>query len=482
MEYAGRACRRNDLKLKPITKSELMESLPDPWPDDPLPQIREHLAEAKRKVVVLDDDPTGTQTIHDLPVLTRWPPDSLEEELNAPGPAFYLLTNSRSLSPESAYRLNHQIGCDLIKAAQRTGRKFTVVSRSDSTLRGHFPAEVDALTVALGGRFDACLLIPFFKEGGRYTIYDIHYLTQEDKLLPVGLSEFARDPDFGYTASDLKGWVTEKTGGQTLSTEVASISIDDVRIRGPEAVTEKLLQLHNGCYCVVDAACYRDIEVFTLALLAAESQGKKFLYRSAASFVRVRAGISQRELLTGTELKGTCGGALVVVGSFVPTTTNQLRKLLDRTGIHAIELDVSKVIDDAKCQTELERVQTASNKALSQREDAVIYTSRETLTGPGSGSHLKIGQKISDSIIALMRGITIRPRFIVAKGGITSSVVASEGLGVKRAIVRGQILPGIPVWQLGAESRFPDLTYVVFPGNVGSSSALVDVFDKLKGP
>jgi uncharacterized protein YgbK (DUF1537 family) len=470
------------LKFKPIAKSELMRSLPDPWPDDPLPQIREHLAGAQRKVVVLDDDPTGTQTIHDLPVLTQWPPDLLEKELSAPGPAFYLLTNSRSLSSESAYRLTQQIGCALDRAAERTGRKLTVVSRSDSTLRGHFPAEVDALADAMQSRFDACLLIPFFKEGGRYTIHDTHYLTQNERLLPVGLSEFAGDPDFGYRASNLKDWVAEKTGGRVPSSEVASISIDDLRIRGPEAVAEKLLQLQNGCYCVVNAAGYRDIEVFTLALLAAESRGKRFLYRSAASFVRVRSGISQRKLLTGSELKDSGSGGLVVVGSFVPTTTRQLKELLHRMAIHPIELDVGKVVDDAAGKTELDRALAATQKALSRGEDAVIFTSRETLTGSDSGSHLKIGQKISGGITTIVRGITVRPRFIVAKGGITSSVVATEGLGVKRAIVRGQILSGIPVWQLGAESRFPDLTYVVFPGNVGGPTALAEVLKKLKIP
>ncbi len=452
-----------------------MESLPDPWPNDPLPQIREHLARAQRKVVVLDDDPTGTQTIHDLPVLTQWPPDLLEEELAAPGPAFYLLTNSRSLPPEPSAVINHQIGKELVKAGHRAGKKMVVVSRSDSTLRGHFPIEVDALSDALGGHFDACMLIPFFEEGGRYTIQDIHYLNQDDKLLPVGLSEFAEDPVFGYNASDLKEWIAEKTGGRTSPTEVASISINELRIRGPEAVIERLLQLHNGCYCVVNSACYRDIEVFTLALLAAESQGKKFIYRTAASFVRTRAGIPDRELLKGSELKCIGSSGLVVAGSFVPTTTHQLRELLDRTGIYPIELDVSKVIDDDRCEPELERVRSAAQKALRLGKDTVIYTSRETLTDAGRGSHLTIGQKISD-------GITIRPRFIVTKGGITSSVVATEGLGVKRAVVRGQILPGIPVWQLGAESRFPDLPYVVFPGNVGSASALVEVFEKLKVP
>jgi uncharacterized protein YgbK (DUF1537 family) len=47
-------------------------------------------------------------------------------------------------------------------------------------------------------------------------------------------------------------------------------------------------------------------------------------------------------------------------------------------------------------------------------------------------------------------------------------------------LISGQILPGVPVWKLGAESRFPNLAYIVFPGNVGNADALVDVVRQLK--
>jgi uncharacterized protein YgbK (DUF1537 family) len=40
-------------------------------------------------------------------------------------------------------------------------------------------------------------------------------------------------------------------------------------------------------------------------------------------------------------------------------------------------------------------------------------------------------------------------------------------------------LPGIPVWQLGEESRFPGMNYVVFPGNVGGADALLHAYQKL---
>jgi uncharacterized protein YgbK (DUF1537 family) len=68
----------------------------------------------------------------------------------------------------------------------------------------------------------------------------------------------------------------------------------------------------------------------------------------------------------------------------------------------------------------------------------------------------------------------------LTKGGITSSDIATEGLAVKDALVCGQIIPGVPVWKLGAESRYPGLIYVVFPGNVGDAQALVEVVNKLR--
>jgi uncharacterized protein YgbK (DUF1537 family) len=101
------------------------------------------------------------------------------------------------------------------------------------------------------------------------------------------------------------------------------------------------------------------------------------------------------------------------------------------------------------------------------------------VTGKDSKSSLKIGQKISKGLIRIIQRIQISPRYVLAKGGITSSDIATRALNVKKANVLGQILPGVPVWKLGAESRFPNLAYIVFPGNVGDDHALVDVVRQL---
>ncbi|HEY64788.1 MAG TPA: hypothetical protein G4O02_09475 [Caldilineae bacterium] len=464
-----------------VRRDDLLAGLPDEWPDDLLPEIQRQVQASGRKVVVLDDDPTGTQTVHGVPVLTEWSVTALRHELSSELSAFYLLTNSRSLPLEEACALNMEIGRNLVKAGREVGRSFVVVSRSDSTLRGHFPGEVEALAEALGDGFDAWLIIPFLLEGGRYTIRDVHYVAEDEWLVPAGETEFARDAAFGYRASNLREWVEEKTEGRIPAEAVASVSIEDLRRGGPERVTEILMGLERGSVCIVNAASSRDLEVFVLGLLTAEAQGKRFLYRTAASFVRVRAGISPRPLLTwkDLDLPGS-GGALIVVGSHVPRTTSQLNALLALPGVIGVEVDVTSLLDDDQRVREIERVARLADQYLRDGRDAVVFTSRQLITGEDAKSSLLIGRRISDGLVAIVRAMTARPRYLLAKGGITSSDVATLGLGVKRSLVLGQILPGVPVWRLGPESRYPGLVYIVFPGNVGGLEALVDIVTGLR--
>lgn len=139
-------------------------------------------------LVVLDDDPTGTQTCHAINVLTTWTVAVLRNELAATslGSGFFILTNSRALHPDDARKLITEICENLKQAAQQTGKQFEVVLRSDSTLRGHFPLEAEAVEDVLG-ESDVWILTPFFLQGGRYTIDDVHYVAENDVLVPVRL-------------------------------------------------------------------------------------------------------------------------------------------------------------------------------------------------------------------------------------------------------------------------------------------------------
>lgn len=459
-----------------LNKIETLANLPPEWPVSVLPQVQAQVRSGGRKIVVLDDDPTGTQTVYDIPVLTEWSVEALAQELLADSPAFYLLTNSRSMPLPQAQAVNADIGRNLLAAAYQTGRDFVVVSRSDSTLRGHFPGEVEALAEALERPFDAWLIIPFFLEGGRYTIDDIHYVAEGESLVPAGETPFAQDKAFGYHASNLKEWVAEKTGGAVAAEAVASITIDDIRRGGPDRVAEKLSQLSGGAVCVVNAASYRDIGIFVSGLLQAEAQGQQFLYRTAASFVRVRAGLGPHPLLTPAELDiGGPGGGLIVVGSYVPKTTRQAEMVLAQSTVTAVEIDVEALLVDHRQAAEIERVAGQADELLSQNQDVLLYTSRQLISGSDADASLTIGRRVSDSLVRIVQAISTRPRYLLAKGGITASDVATQGLGIKKALVLGQILPGVPVWQAGSESRYPGLTYIVFPGNVGGPEALADI-------
>lgn len=458
----------------------MLATLPPEWPDDPTPDVRTMVRETGIKVVVLDDDPTGTQTVHDVPVLTSWTTRALRTEFANDLPAVYLLTNSRSYPLARARAINTEIGHHLVEASQPSGRRFVVVSRGDSTLRGHFPGEVEALSEALGGDFDALLLIPFFQEGGRYTINDIHYIVDGEWLVPVGETEFARDATFGYRTSNLRHWVEEKTGGRIAATEVGSISLEDIRGGGPEWVTQRLLSLPHGSVCVVNAASLRDLAVFICGLLAAEAQGRRYLYRTAASFVPMRAGLVPRPLLSATELHlGGPGGGLIVVGSHVLQTSRQLGALLHRSGANGVEVSVEALLSDTRQTGELSRAAQAMNEGLRRNEDVVLYTSRQLVLGHDAQDNLAVARRVSASLAAVVRALTQRPRYVLAKGGITSSDIATGGLEIRRALVLGQILPGVSVWQPGPESRYPGLSYIVFPGNVGDSEALAEVASAL---
>ncbi len=104
-----------------------------------------------------------------------------------------------------------------------------------------------------------------------------------------------------------------------------------------------------------------------------------------------------------------------------------------------------------------------------------LYTSRELITSVNATESLAIGRRVSAGLVGVVRGLATKPRFLLAKGGITASDVATQGLGIKKALVMGQILPGVPVWQAGPESRYPGMATIIFPGNLGGPEALVEV-------
>ena len=459
-----------------LSKTETFASLPPVWPVELKSRVRDWIAaHPQHKLIVLDDDPTGTQTVQDVPVLTVWDVATLRSEFAESGPCFYILTNTRSMVAEVAKAVNREIARNLREAAD--GRPFTLVSRSDSTLRGHFPLETDVLAGELGP-FDATLLIPYFEAGGRYTLNDVHYVAEGDQLVPAAETPFARDAVFGYQNSHLPSWVEEKTKGRVKAGEVSSITLELIRRGGPDEVRKCLGGLPAGSVCIANAAALEDIDVLAVAI---QESGRRFLIRSAAQIVAgmIASPPSQGQLACSPTVTPAAGAPLIVVGSYVPKTTGQLTHLLTNTDIARIELRVASLLDPHLRSTAISEALAQLHTALRARRGVVIYTSRELVTGSDAAQNLDIGNTVSAALVEIVQRLEIRPSALVAKGGITSSDLATKGLNVRRAIVLGQILPGVPMWKLGAETRFPDMPYIVFPGNVGGPEALTQICDSL---
>ncbi|TMM52021.1 hypothetical protein FEE95_21660 [Maribacter algarum] len=438
-------------------------------------EIRTELLQNPRTIVILDDDPTGTQTVHDVPVITQWSEEVIEREILT-SPVFFILTNSRSLQAEDADALGKLIGRRLKKASAKHNKKLLVISRSDSTLRGHYPNEVSALAEGLGWEQAKELLIPAFFEGGRYTFNDIHYVKEGEEFIPAGETPFARDNTFGYDSSDLKQWVEEKTQGVIKATAVHSLNLDLIR-NHPIAAVSDILNGNNRHF-IVNATTYKDLCAIALASL--RSKGP-FIFRTAASFINAISNIELRPLLQKEELlrDDESNGGLVIIGSYVPKTTAQLACLKKRSEAVFIEFDVAKMIKSTSVEKELTEISSKIDSQIVQKKTVVLYTARDVIKGDTKEESLEIVNQVSQNLIAIVKKIKNRPKYILAKGGITSSDIAVKALKVTGANIIGQAINGVPVWRLGINAKFPELPYIVFPGNVGESDALYNVIQKL---
>ena len=467
-----------------VLKAELFQSLPKVQVDEEKisQELLKELKEFNKKIVVLDDDPTGTQTVHDISVYTEWTEDTLTQGFNEENSEFYVLTNSRAFTQDYTRQVHTDIAKRVSDVAKATGKDFIIISRSDSTLRGHYPLETKTLkeTLETNGApvIDGEVLMPFFKEGGRFTIGNVHYVQEGEYLVPANETEFAQDSTFGYKAATMPEYIEEKTGGAFKADSVTCISLEDLRAGNVDAIAQQLVAVHDFNKVIVNCTDYIDVKVFALALLKAMREGRHFMFRSAAALTKVLGGVSDKELLTKDELvvKGNTNGGLIIIGSHVKKTTQQLEKLQELDSIEFIEFNHLMVLEsDEKLEAEIERVIKKTEDNIKHGVTTAVMTGRKLLKMDTKEDSLRVSVKISDALVQIVNRLTIQPKFIISKGGITSSDVATKGLHIKKALVLGQVAPGIPAWKAGSESKFPGMSYVVFPGNVGEVTTLRDV-------
>lgn len=449
--------------------------------------LQKEISANQKKIVVLDDDPTGVQTVHDISVYTDWTKDSIRQGFQEKNNLFYILTNSRGFTQDETTLAHNEIAANVDAVAKELGKEYIFISRSDSTLRGHYPLETEILRTNYekntGYIIDGEILCPFFKEGGRFTVDDIHYVRYGNELIPANETEFAKDKTFGYRAATMPEYVEEKTKGAYPARNVVCISLDEIHQMAIDEIEQKLLHVQGFNKIIVNAVDYADLKVFCVALYRAMAKGKVFMFRTAAAIVKVMGGVSDQPLLEKEQMvrANELHGGIIVVGSHTEKTTRQLEALKQLSDIRFVELDATKVAETGGLEKEVERCLALEEAWIRDGKTVCCYTSRALITADTGNKEdeLRLSVRISDAVQSLVGGLSVVPKFVIAKGGITSSDIGTKALGVKRANVLGQIEPGIPVWQTGAESKFPGIPYVIFPGNVGEDTTLRYAVEKL---
>jgi uncharacterized protein YgbK (DUF1537 family) len=482
----------------PVRVADLLGDLPPVARHVGAGELSGLVLRSERRVLALDDDPTGSQTVRDVPIVMRWSEEDLRWAFHQPSPLAIVVTNSRSMSPQRAGAVAREVAA-AAAGAFSDGTQVSLISRGDSTLRGHFPLEVDELmsawTARTGERFDGMVFCPAYVEAGRITVGDTHWVVSGDMATAVGATEFARDAAFGYRSSGLKEWISEKTLGRWKPGEIDSVSLADIRVGGPRCVLEKLLALSGARPLVVNAADPADLDVVAWALVQAELSGRRFVCRCGPSLLRARAGVPSHGALSPGELVG--GGAavgahgLVVVGSHVDLSSQQLSRVLALGDVGLVEFDVTAVLDGDRRADEIARSADAVCDALDE-QDVVLSTTRGVVSGPGPNASLEISAAVSRAVTEVVRQVRTRRRdirFLITKGGITSRDVLAEAMEFRRGWVIGQVLPGmvsawIPARAPGPSgwegSPPPAIPLIVFAGNVGGADSLATVLIALR--
>jgi uncharacterized protein YgbK (DUF1537 family) len=347
-----------------------------------------------------------------------------------------------------------------------------VVSRSDSTLRGHYPVETDVIADELGP-FDAHFLVPAFFEGGRITRDGTHYLLVDGLPVPVHETEFARDSVFGFHHAFLPDYAEEKTDGRIKASQVQRFGLDDVR----GDIGARLRGLTDNVCCAVDAEQQSDLDNFAHQALAAAADGKRFLFRSAASLLTAFAALPPQPVPAAEMARFVRGGrpGVVLMGSHVQKSTRQLERLMADTAVVPIEIDLARMLEDE--ETLLQAIQARVEAETGAGRGVVLYTSRGEWSFPSKTERLAFGERVSNLLVRIVQTLPADIGFLISKGGITSNDTLSKGLALRTARVLGQVRAGCSVVRCPPDHpRFPDLPVVIFPGNVGGDEALTDVY------
>ncbi|PRY02482.1 four-carbon acid sugar kinase family protein [Allonocardiopsis opalescens] len=414
-------------------------------------------APASGRVVVLDDDPTGTQSAHGVDILLAELRAGLAGFAAGGERAVYVLTNTRAKSPAETAELLR----GLTRAVRDAlGPGTLLVLRGDSTLRGHVALEMELLGLADG----VGIVVPAYPAGGRVTREGVHYVRTAAGELPAAETEYARDPVFGYTRSRLTEWAGE------VGLAGPAIPLGRAELRsGPAAVAAALRGAPRGAVVLPDAATDEDIAVIAAGIEAARGQGRPVVVRCAAPLAAALAGTSAKAVTPPP-----ARAVLVACGSHTEGAGRQLERLPGPTRLLP---DAERLLAGGAA-AELDALAARLRADLAATGLAVAATPRHRSAEHGGLAH---GAVIMDALVQVVRAAASGADAVVTKGGITGADIATRALGATAARVEGQVATGVPLWRLrGAAGRTPQ-HQVVVPGNVGDDHVLADILGMLRG-
>lgn len=415
-----------------------------------------------RRVVILDDDPTGTQTASDVAVVLDPSIETIREAMEGEGGPFFVLTNTRALPETKATRHLCTIVECLRAVATERGEELVPVLRGDSTLRGHVFAEIGVIESSRS----VTLFVPAFPEGGRITRDGVHYILTNGEEIPVVETEFARDATFGYQSLKLTDWVAEVGDGRVG----VSLALGELRSRGPAFVAAVLAGAPDHSTVIPDAENLEDLRIVLEGLKLVEDGGRDVVIRSAATFAAMRAGIQGRSVQS-IEIPND-GRVIVICGSHTSAATSQLDALIERYGMPVVEVPSFAVEGDASAREAGEVAGADVAHALESARCVILRTPRVVAATAGD---LRSGMHMMSGLIRAARHVRSLVAGVIAKGGITSARVSTDVFDSRLARVVGQLEAGVPLWRLYLQNPDEDIPYVVVPGNVGDRETLARV-------
>lgn len=406
---------------------------------DSLPQV----------VIIADDltgaaDATGYFAATGLTSLVRVEPGEC-----LPADVVSISTNSRDLVEGEAV-LRTRRAASTVRVPSGSGYCRWVLTKIDSTLRGHPGAELAAVMAELGE--DRALVAPAFPAQGRTTLYG-RQLVDGIPLDPTSVTTGIRSAD-----------LMQVFRPHFPHHRVDRISLEAV-CAGPARVAELLSQAEPGVL-IADATSSAHLE--TLARGAAESR-VRILCGSAGLARALGRALGLRPLFTSPpQPRAGPGPVLVVASSRHPTTTNQVREGA-RLGAAVVQVAPGQpagspaVVDDAVGQ---------AKRWLAHGRDVILTTVDSD--GPVANCP-HVAERLAAVARAVVSGSAVGG--LVLTGGDTA-LAAIRALESSTIRLYGEVEPGIP-WGVLWDGPHRGLPVVTKAGGFGANDALIRSIERL---